>query len=136
MKDQTTKQKTTYTATRTWPDHSWMTDMPFEQSAIDAGEIRGEFETVGPWQLIKSYRALAVEYTNPETDHYNSYPYYQTAIIHGMRSLLNPRESGHDLEGKVSIEGKKYRAFTSTAMFNVNGKLVDVAILYVCKDNA
>jgi hypothetical protein len=53
--------------------------------------------------------------------------------IFGMRSLTDMREDGYVMRGRVSIEGKKYPAFTTDRIFcNSSGKLINVAILYVC----
>jgi hypothetical protein len=119
-------------ARRTWPESAWSTDYHFPESAVAAGELRGKLKTYGPWQLPVSYTALAVEYTEVDETHFS--PYYPTAILHGLRTMSRPRESGYVLEGQVSIDGKKRRAFTSSALFLVGGKLVDVAILYVCSN--
>lgn len=83
-------------------------------------DVRGEMATSGGiMPTIYSYRALAMD---------------QDGFVYGMKSLNNPRESGHDLEGKVRIDGKVYRAFTSSKLFErPDGSLCDVAILYVCK---
>lgn len=125
------KTATKHTATRTWPETAWTTDMEFSPKVISAGEMRGHMETRDPWQSISKYEAIAMEHIASDETHFSHYP--DKAVLHGVRSLLNPRESGHVLEGTVSIDGKKRRAFTSSALFLVNGKLVDVAILYVCK---
>lgn len=127
------KKTTTYKATRTFGNGAWKTDMPFPPEVIAAGEMRGTMETRGPWSIISKYTALAMEHTdeNLDTSHYK--PFQTTAIIYGVRSLNNPRECGHDLEGTVSINGQKLRAFTSSHLFEVNGELIDVAILYVCR---
>ena len=124
-----------FEATRTWPDSTWHTDMPFDPAAIAAGEQRGEIEQCGPWRQLVKYQALAMEQVDGSEDkeHYNSSPFRTEAVLHGIRSLLNPRQEGYQLEGFVSVQGKRRRAFTSSALFEVNGKLIDVAILYVCK---
>ena len=81
-------------------------------------EVRGEMNTVGPWQIVMGYRALAVD---------------KHGRVFGVCSLDKPRDSSGCLEGKVSIEGKKYRAFTSSRLFRrADGSLCDVATLYVC----
>ena len=51
--------------------------------------------------------------------------------VWGDRTLLNNRQSGHEIEGYVSINGKRRSAFTSRNLFLIEGKLVDVGILYV-----
>ena len=90
-------------------------------------EIRGEMETVGPWGIVRSYKALATSCD------FGPYSTPMNAKCYGMRTLTNCKESGHELEGKVSIGGKKYRAFTSSSLFQrADGSLVDVAVLHVC----
>ncbi len=53
--------------------------------------------------------------------------------VYGIRALTHCRESGYQIEGQVSIDGRKVRAFTSDALFQrADGSLVSVAKLYVC----
>jgi len=81
-------------------------------------EVRFDYETVGPWQVVRSLRALAVTLDGK---------------VFGNRALSNPRESGYQMEGRVSIGGRKYRAFTSSHLFErEDGSLCDVAVLIVC----
>jgi len=88
----------------------------------DVHELRFEFETVGPWSIIRKLRGIAMTLDGK---------------VFGERSLLNPKESGYQMEGQVSIEGKKYRAFTSSQLFErPDGSLCDVAMLVVCDYNA
>jgi hypothetical protein len=101
-----------------WPDN-----VPFPYpEAVEKGEQRGTHTVSGPWGQVITYRALAVSH---DTD--------RGITVHGERQLTRPTPSGYDLEGRVSIAGERRRAFTSSQMFEVQGKLVDVAILYVCK---
>jgi len=61
------------------------------------------------------------------------YQIQDTLTIHGERSLDKAQESGYQLEGKVTLGGDRWRAFTSSQLFELpSGKLVDVAILHVC----
>ena len=53
--------------------------------------------------------------------------------VFGERTIRSARESGYQLEGRITIESKQYRAFTSSKLFaRADGTLCDVAILYVC----
>jgi hypothetical protein len=53
-------------------------------------------------------------------------------FVLGYRNLLDPKESGYQIEGRVSIGGKKYSAFTSSRIFErPDRSLCDVAVLYV-----
>lgn len=108
----------------------------FTPDEMANGEKRCEVKTLGPWQIVQSVKALAIEYTSDRSllskytpDYCNTH-----ATLYGFRTLANAKQSGHDLEGRVSIEGKSRRAFTSSVMFRLsNGRLIDCACLYVCK---
>ena len=87
-------------------------------------EIRGKMETVGPWSLIRKYRALAIS-PNPGN--------FMGGVIWGVRSLDKAREDGYNLEGHVRVNGHTYRGFTGSKMFQrPDGSLVDVAVIHVC----
>lgn len=82
--------------------------------------IRGELKTSGMWQLPVSYRALCVD---------------SERNIYGIRTLTNVQQSGYEIEGRVSVNGKRVRGFSSSMLFYTpSGKLVDVAIIYACMD--
>jgi hypothetical protein len=102
-------------------DHSvkWPEDAGEFPGEIVDGKVHFVMETQGVWNQIRKISALAVEKSE------------DGIIIHGERSLLNPTPSGYDMEGYVSISGKKFSAFTSSQMFHVKGELVDVAIFYI-----
>jgi len=53
--------------------------------------------------------------------------------VYGLRYLQRPQMSGHDVEGRVNVGGKNYRAFTSTRDFLVEGQPVTAAVLYLCR---
>ncbi len=90
------------------------------------GEIRGELKHVGPWQIPVSYKALAISGKTWDGE---------PMRVYGLRTLTNVRESGHDLEGKVSLHGKRYRGFTTSVLFQLpDGKLISVAAIHVCVD--
>lgn len=100
----------------------------FGQAAIDAGERRGEMVTVGPWSICRRYKALATTATwrpgySGGVDEYT---------IYGDRTMTRPRQGGYELEGWVSIEGKKRSCFTSSILFELPDKrLIDVAVIHV-----
>lgn len=102
----------------------------FGQEAIDAGERRGEIETRGPWNIISSYKALAVTATWKDIG--ISYDVVDEYTLHGDRILSGAHESGYQLEGHVSIDGKKRSAFTSSILFELpGGRLINVAVIHV-----
>ena len=87
---------------------------------IPAGdEVRFDIQTFGPWYIIRSIKGLAID---------------EHGTIYGIRTMTDCHESGYAQEGRVSIGGKKRRAFTSSQLFQrEDGSLCNVAILYVCK---
>ena len=99
-------------------DGSWTLEPNAVWSIPDGvHEVRGEMD-FGPRHVVRSYRALATD---------------KDGYIYGIRALSKPKGSGYVLEGHISIDGKKIRAFTSSTLFQrPDGSLVDVAILYVC----
>ena len=107
-------------------------DLGLPDDAIQTGEVRGQLKTFGPWQLPVSYTALAIsrEYTPDDRRRYSAETDSVTA--YGIRTLSAPRQSGHELEGRVSVNGIRRRGFSSSQLFEVDGKLVDVAIIHVC----
>ena len=81
-------------------------------------EQRFEYEARGPWSIICKLRGIAITLDGK---------------VFGPRSLSEPKAQGYVMEGRVSIGGKKYRAFTSNKLFeNGEGDLVDVGVLVVC----
>ena len=102
-----------YDRTAIWPD-----DLALPPGTKN-GERRLEFQTRGPWQIIQRLSGLAVAKDEGGVR------------VYGDRSLLSPRESGYQMEGYVSVDGKRRSAFTSSQMFLHKGKLVNMAILYV-----
>lgn len=93
--------------------------------ALATGERRFETETRGPWSLISQCRGLAV------TVERDAHGYVTHYIVYGDRALTSPREAGYRLEGRVSINGTKRTAFTSSTLFELpDGRLINVAVLY------
>lgn len=93
---------------------------------ITQDEIRGEVETRGVWHIVSSYRALCIA---NEYDKTSMFTKISSTTIFGKRRLSRPKDSGYHLEGYVSIGGKKYSAYTSSTLFEVDGKLINVATI-------
>ena len=55
----------------------------------------------------------------------------ENGTIYGKRTLTDIKQDGYALFGRVSVGGKKHRAFTSSRIFEKNGKLVSVAVLHI-----
>ena len=109
---------TTYTQATTAPGAWTLAHNDVWSVPETGGEIPFEYETQGPWQIVRKLRGLAVTLDGK---------------VFGMRNLQRPRESGHQMEGRVSVGGKSYRAFTSSKLFErPDGSLIDVGALIVC----
>jgi hypothetical protein len=105
-------------------DHTavWPSDLPLPENCED-GERRFNIETSGSgWSIIRKITALAVE------------KHDKGVTVYGDKSLDNLKESGYVYTGRVSVGGVKRNAFTSSQMFLYKGKLIDLAILYICKE--
>jgi len=98
-----------------------------DDSAIISRESRLKVNTRGAWGIVGTVRGLCVKYNK---DHKHS--------IIGIRSMTNVKECGYELEGRVSVDGEKLRAFTSSMIFEISdilderGRsiLVSVGILF------
>lgn len=102
--------------------------MGITETDIVAGEKRGGIKTYGPWNIPVSYKALCMSMVNTYPD-FPSITHNKTA--YGMRTLTGIRQGGYELEGRVSIGGKKYSAFTSSQLFELpDGRLIDVAVIH------
>jgi hypothetical protein len=105
-----------------------LADLGITEKDIAAGEKRGNLKTSGPWNIPVSYRAICMSMINTYPD-FPSITHNKTA--YGIRTLTAIRQSGYELEGRVSIGGRKYSAFTSSQLFELpDGRLVDVAIIH------
>lgn len=101
------------------------------RAELPSGEIRGEMKTLGMWSIPVNYIALAMSCDfGPHSTPIN-------AVLYGIRTLTNVRQSGYELEGTVSVNGNKYRGFTSSCLFQrEDGSLVSVATIHVCISNS
>jgi hypothetical protein len=134
--------------------HTWIGDEPrgslpctlaellafgVPMSAIES-DMRGELKTIGPWQIPVSYRALAMStvYTDETRAMWSAQTDSKT--VHGMRTMTQCHQEGYQLEGRVTVDGKSHRAFTSSQLFSVRMpdgtiKLVKMATIHVCIDD-
>lgn len=121
-----------------WPDltpkltKEQFFDLGFTQADLDKGERRLDLETRGPWSIVSRIRGMAVR-CNSFADAEKNYrgEYTHSVDFLGFRSLDKPKNLGYEMEGKVSIDGKRIRAFTSSLLVKVDEKLVSIGILYV-----
>jgi hypothetical protein len=100
----------------------------FTDSEIEKGEARGEMSTVGMWQLPVRYRAVC---TSNSFDR-ESFPIGHGPLnVYGKRCLVDIRQAGFEIEGRVTVNGKKHRGFSSSQLFELpSGKLISCAIIH------
>lgn len=108
----------------------WPSGVPFPVEIDENGEARFQTQERGPWGMLSKITALAVSREFGEAGRPRT-PAQSGIIVYGVRSMCDPRQSGHEVEGHVSIGGVKRSAFTSSQMFLVDGRLVGVAVLHV-----
>ena len=65
----------------------------------------GEMKTTGPYQICKSFKALCLSKTYDKSKMYTE---VKEVVLYGLRTMSNPKQGGYELEGYVSIKGKKY----------------------------
>lgn len=94
-------------------------------------DARLEVKTVGPWHIPVSITGLTVSSTMSET-HWGQRT-FKDYTLHGIRAMSKPKSCGYEMEGWVSLNGKKRSAFTSSMMFCVieTKALVQVGCLHV-----
>jgi hypothetical protein len=97
---------------------------------ITKDEIRANYETYGPWNIIKSFEALCI---SNEYDNSTMFTKIASTEIYGKRKLSNIKQSGYCLNGYVSVNGEKRKAYTSDILFDVEGKLINVATINLIK---
>ena len=102
-------------------------------AAIASGEFRGELKTFGPWQIAISYRALCMSTVYTPKEHARFTAESETETVYGLRTLSDVHESGYALEGRVSVNGRKVRGFTSSQLFKLpDGRLINVDTIHAC----
>ena len=85
----------------------------------------GTLQTVGPCREIptKFVAPVIVANSSPKG-------WAESYTLYGIRTLSDIKQSGYHLDGRVSINGKKYSAFSSDILWSVDGKLVATAVIY------
>ena len=97
---------------------------------IEAGEKRLDSTHRGPWSICTSLRGLVerAEFDGSRSGTKNWVEFYTP------RTMGEPRESGYQMEGRVSLAGRKVRAFTSSVLFELpDGRLINCGVIFACK---
>lgn len=108
-----------------------LTEDQAKQFGIDItqDEQRGNLKTFGVWNIPVSFKTIAISAKYEVTEgHFSKCCTEKT--VYGIRTMTNVRQGGYELEGYVSIGGKKYSCFTSSELFEVNGKLINVSVIH------
>lgn len=93
---------------------------------IEAGEKRFQSAHVGPWSICRSITAIV------EETEFHEHRATRKAFW-PARKCGNPKSMGCDMEGTISLGGKRRHVFTSSQLFELpDGRLVDVATLHLC----
>lgn len=92
-------------------------------------DVRFKTEHYGPFRTLTKLVGVAIWH---EHDNYAAGTKNRGCILFGMRSLTSMRESGYAVEGRVSVLGRSFRAFTSSQLLQVDNELVSIACLFVC----
>ena len=100
-----------------------------DRLGIRSTDRRFDIETRGPWQIaVRLCAPVAASYFD------RSKPYTVTrgfSLLSDCGTMTDPRQSGYDMEGRVSVAGKKVSAFTSSQLFRLpDGSLRDCAIIF------
>jgi hypothetical protein len=100
------------------------------EKAIEAGKFRLDVKTKGLWQIPVSITGVCVSARWIDQSWGRTVSHY---TLNGIRTMTKPDALGYEMEGRVSLNGVKVRAFTSSVMFQIQetGKLVSVAVLFV-----
>ena len=91
------------------------------ETDMEAYQKRGELKAHGVWNMPISYKAI-VEHKDFDTGRVQ---------VWSARTMYNVRQGGYELEGYISLGGKRYTCFTSSIMFEIEGKLIDCACIFV-----
>lgn len=101
----------------------------FTPAEIEAGEKRGTLETRGPWGMCSAFTAPVerAEFGDGEGYRYGK----KWVEFYAPRRMSNPRSCGYDLEGHISLAGRRVSAFTASQLFQLpDGRLVDCAVIF------
>ena len=86
----------------------------------------GELVTRGAWSFPVSFTALCCSATYTKV----MYTKCTEKRFYGLRKMGKVKQGGYELNGIVSVKGKLYSAFTSSQMFQIDGKLINVAVIH------
>lgn len=86
----------------------------------------------GPFAMISKIRALTC--TVHTKDIGISYPIKTAITVWGYRNLESPTAQGYEMIGRVKLNGKRYRAFTSDMLIEFSTGLKTIGYLYASEN--
>ena len=85
----------------------------------------GILQTVGPWQIPTKFIAPVI------VAKFSPLGWAESYTLYGVRTLADCKPGLYNLEGRVSIGGRKVSAYTSSILWSVDGKkLIGTAVIY------
>lgn len=95
---------------------------------INTDQQSGKIEQVGPWGIIKSFTALCIK---RHYDDKSMFTKVKSIDLIGIRKMGEITQQGYGIKGRVSVGGKKAQAWDTSQLFEVDGKLIDVACIAI-----
>jgi hypothetical protein len=95
------------------------------QASIDAGEHRFDLDQSFPWGTIRRVRGIV------ECAEFGEWSSKKWVEFYPVRTMVDCREAGYHMEGRVSVGGKKRSCFTSDILFELpDRRLIKVAVIF------
>lgn len=92
-------------------------------------DVSGKTVTSGRWGIIAKFSAPCIRLNWKKTE-YGAI--IESVTLYGWRTIGNPKESGYNLEGTVSVKGRKISAYTSSALWRLpDGRLISSATINI-----
>lgn len=104
-----------------------LTSAQAKKLGIDLNSLKGDLETIGTWGAPKSFVALCI------SSKFKRFPVERTeTTFYGQRKMSNfNQKGGYELDGWVSVGGKKVSCFTSSLSISIdNGESLEIAVIF------
>ena len=89
---------------------------------------RLEVRKANPYGMVSSVKGLCVFSKYSKERECGNFKVEELTLL-GLRTLTNPVQNGHEIEGRVSIKAKKYSAFTSAIDVMIDDKFIQVSVI-------
>lgn len=98
-------------------------NLGFTEADLKEDKIFLDMKTRGVWSHVTSLKGLVVE------THFSDLKYVTHTDFYAVRTVSNPKQESYCMSGRISLDGKKRKVYTSSALVNVEGKLIDIECL-------